>query len=124
MSISMVDSVHVLSEFFDVYTKEKGRKQSIKEVMHTLFTPMLYTSLTTAAGFYSLTFAPIPPAQVFGAFLSVGVMVAWIVTILFVPAYIMMLPESQLINFGLSSSGDEKKNLLTQILRSLGVMNI
>ena len=120
MSISMVDSVHVLSEFFDVYSKTKGRKNTIKEVMHTLFTPMLYTSLTTAAGFYSLTFAPIPPAQVFGTFLSIGVMVAWIITILFVPAYIIIIPESQLDNFGFLHQQDLKANRLTRFLRFLG----
>ncbi|GEM_PF-3028455 len=76
MCIGTVSSIHILSEFFDVYTREKGRKETIREVMQTLFVPILYTSLTTAAGFASLTFTPIPPAQVFGAFLSVGVMIA------------------------------------------------
>ena len=60
MSISIVDSIHVLSEFFDIYTKEKGRKESIREVINTLFTPMLYTSLTTSVGFLSLTLTSIP----------------------------------------------------------------
>ncbi|GBC59672.1 RND transporter [Desulfonema ishimotonii] len=120
MSISMVDSVHVLSEFFDVYTKEKGRRQSIEEVMNTLFAPMLYTSLTTAAGFLSLTLAPIPPARVFGGFLSIGVMVAWLLTILFVPAYIMMIPERMLKNFGLSARQEEKENRMTRALQVLG----
>lgn len=120
MSISMVDTVHVLSEFFDVYTKEKGRKASIKEVMQTLFSPMLYTSLTTAAGFYSLTFAPIPPAQVFGVFLSIGVIVAWIVTILFVPAYIMVIPERRLDGFGLACSVSNRKNWIVSVLLFVG----
>ena len=41
MSIAIVDCIHVLSEFFDVYTLEKGRKASIRQVMNTLFAPML-----------------------------------------------------------------------------------
>ncbi|MEZ4528736.1 MAG: MMPL family transporter, partial [Desulfobacterales bacterium] len=120
MSIAMVDSVHVLSEFFDVYTKEKGRRESITEAMYTLFTPILYTSVTTAAGFLSLTLAPIPPARVFGAFLSIGVMMAWIWTVLFVPAYIMMIPEKMLENFGLSAMEKETENWLTRTLRNIG----
>ena len=122
MSIAMVDSVHVLSEFFDVYTIEKGRKQTIKEVMTTLFSPMLYTSLTTAAGFLSLTLAPIPPARVFGIFLSVGVMIAWAVTVMFVPAYIMLIPEKWLKHFGLSAQEKEKQNWLTRGLSAVGVL--
>lgn len=120
MSIAMVDSVHVLSEFFDVYTPKRGRKQAIRQVMNTLFAPMLYTSLTTAAGFASLTLAPIPPARVFGAFLSFGVMIAWIVTIVFVPAYIMLIPERKLSRFGLLAQGDAKRNWLTKSLAAIG----
>ncbi len=119
MSIAMVDSVHVLSEFFDVYTREKGRRKTVQNVMDTLFTPMLYTSLTTAAGFLSLTLAPIPPARVFGLFLSIGVMIAWAVTIFFVPAYIMMMPEKALANFGLAARGP-KKSWLIRPLAVLG----
>lgn len=103
MSISICDAIHVLSEFFDVYTAEKGRKESIKEVMNTLFMPMFYTSLTTAAGFFSFVTTDIPPARVFGAFVGVGVMFAWIITILFVPAYIMLLPERTLRDFGMAA---------------------
>ena len=120
MSIAMVDSVHVLSEFFDIYTKERGRKDTIKDVMNTLFAPMLYTSMTTAAGFLSLTLAPIPPARVFGAFLCIGVMIAWLVTILFVPAYIMMIPESKLTDFGLAARRKEEHGILTRILQAAG----
>ena len=123
MSIAMVDSVHVLSEFFDVYTPEKGRKQTIKEVMNTLFAPMLYTSLTTAAGFLSLTLAPIPPARVFGGFLSIGVMIAWLVTVLFVPAYIMMIPERKLKNFGQSAQRGDRPNWLTRALGAMGSLS-
>lgn len=120
MSIAMVDSVHVLSEFFDVYTKEKGRIKSITEVMETLFAPMLYTSLTTAAGFLSLTLAPIPPARIFGVFLAIGVIIAWLVTIIFVPAYLMIIPKKKLETFGLLSSEKDNPNILTQILSFIG----
>jgi predicted RND superfamily exporter protein len=120
MSIAMVDSVHVLSEFFDGYTEEKGRRQSIVQVMDTLFAPMLYTSLTTAAGFLSLTLAPIPPARVFGVFLGIGVMIAWLVTVFFVPAYIMIIPKQKLKSFGLRAQEKEKQNSLTRALAFIG----
>ena len=123
MSVSMVDTVHILSEFFDVYDRRKDRKENIRKVMSTLFTPMLYTSLTTAAGFCSLVFAPIPPAQVFGLFLSTGVLVSWLVTILFVPAYIMFIPDKRLESFGLQVREVEKRSLLTRGLRRMGFIS-
>lgn len=122
MPIAVVDSVHILSEFFDRYTKEKGRKASVVEVMHTLFVPMLYTSLTSAAGFASLALTPIPPVQVFGIFVAVGIMIAWLFTILFVPAYVMMIPEKSLANFGLAVHQEEQDTWMTRVLQRVGVM--
>jgi predicted RND superfamily exporter protein len=117
MPIAVVDSVHILSEFFDLYTREKGRRNTMLEVMGNLFMPMLYTSLTSAAGFASLALTPIPPVQVFGIFVAVGIMIAWFCTITFVPAYVMMIKESSLANFGSASGGQKRKTLLTGVLR-------
>ena len=120
MTISICDSIHVLSEFFDGYTPEKGRKKTIKEAMSHLFMPMLYTSLTTSAGFFSFVSTDIPPARVFGAFVGIGVLLAWLVTILLVPAYIMFIPKRMLRGFGLSLREIESDSLLTRILQRLG----
>ncbi len=120
MPISVVDSVHILSEFFERYTKEKGRKQTMKEVMATLFTPMLYTSLTSAAGFISLALTPIPPVQVFGSLVAVGIMIAWVLTITFIPAYVMMIPEKLLSNFGRAVHTEDSQSFLSRILHRLG----
>lgn len=120
MCIGTVSSIHILSEFFDTYTKQKGREESIREVMNTLFTPIFYTSLTTAAGFASLIITPIPPAQIFGAFLSAGVMIAWFYTVIFAPAYIMMIPEHKLVNFGMSARSKETQSMLAKTLWAMG----
>ncbi len=120
MPISVVDSVHILSEFFERYTKAKGRENTIKEVMGTLFTAMLYTSLTSAAGFLSLALTPIPPVQVFGIFVGVGVMIAWVVTVTFVPAYVMLIPERLLANFGHEARHGEERTWLTRLLHAAG----
>jgi predicted RND superfamily exporter protein len=120
MPIAVVDSIHILSEFFDLYTKEKGRKDTILEVMGNLFMPMLYTSLTSAAGFASLALTPIPPVQVFGIFVAIGIMIAWVCTITFVPAYVMMIKESSLENFGHATKRVEKQSGLARLLNATG----
>jgi predicted RND superfamily exporter protein len=124
MPIAVVDSVHILSEFFDLYTKEKGRRKTIEEVMHMLFVPMLYTSLTSAAGFLSLALTPIPPVQVFGVFVAVGIMIAWLFTVTFVPAYVMFIPDRLLQNFGLAVQHDVKETTMTRLLRNTGVLTV
>ena len=120
MPIAVVDSVHILSEFFDLYTKEKGRRKTALEVMNNLFMPMLYTSLTSAAGFASLALTPIPPVQVFGVFVATGIMIAWVCTITFVPAYIMMISEKSLENFGHETQHGEEQTWLGRMLAAGG----
>ncbi len=100
MPIAVLDSVHILSEFFDRFRQSSDRRETVRRVMATLFSPMLYTSLTTAVGFASLALTPIPPVQVFGIYVALGVLIAWAWTILFIPAFIMLLPARSLENFG------------------------
>jgi predicted RND superfamily exporter protein len=102
MPIAVVDSIHILSEFYDAYKENLNRKQTIEHVMDELFRPMLFTSLTSSAGFASLALTPIPPVQVFGVFVAFGIMLAWVLTIFFIPAYVMMLSEKGLAGLGIS----------------------
>ncbi|MBU0681440.1 MAG: MMPL family transporter [Proteobacteria bacterium] len=122
MPIAVVDSIHIMSEFFDEYQKTGDRRKTIEHVISQLFTPMLYTSLTSAAGFASLAMTPIPPVQAFGIFVAIGIMIAWITTIIFIPAYIMMMPESSLQNFGVKGASDSmaSRGAMACSLRTLG----
>jgi hypothetical protein len=96
MPIAVLDSVHVLSEFHDLFPTTGDRRATLRRVMRELFTPMLFTSLTSAAGFASLLLAPIPPVRVFGAFVAFGILAAWFLTITVVPAAIMLAPAGTL----------------------------
>jgi hypothetical protein len=101
MPIAVVDSIHIISEFFDAYPRFRDRRKALIHVMKELFVPMLFTSLTSAAGFASLILAPIPPVQTFGMFVAFGILLAWLLTIVFVPAYIMMMKEESLVGLGM-----------------------
>ncbi len=96
MPIAVVDSVHLLSEFADQYPHVGDREKTIRIVMDDLLTPMYYTSLTSAAGFASLAFAPIPPVRVFGVFVAIGIVLAFLLTITFIPAYITRLSDTRI----------------------------
>jgi len=124
MPIAVVDSVHLLSEFVDIYPKTGDRKAAIKEVVGHLFAPMLYTSLTSAAGFLSLTLTPIPPVRVFGVFVALGIGVAFVLTILFVPAYIAALPEKRLTALLSSKRDASDPGLLGRVVEAVGAKSL
>lgn len=98
MPIAVVDSIHIMSEFAETYRAGKDKTQVIKQVVGHLFKPMLFTSVTSAVGFASLMLTPIPPVQVFGAFVAFGIFLAFILTIMFVPAYLAKLKPESLAN--------------------------
>ncbi len=122
MPIAVLDAIHILSEFFDRYQETKDRRTTIVEVMKTLFKPMLFTSLTTTVGFASLALTPIPPVQTFGLFIAFGVMMAWVWTVLFVPAAIMFISQKSLENFGLKQKDESQDShtLMSMLLKKLG----
>lgn len=125
MPIAVLDAIHILSDFFDEYPKHKDRKKALLAVMRHLYTPMLFTTLTTIAGFASLALTPIPPVQVFGLFIALGVFLAWFWTITFIPAFIMFIPEEKLVDFGnkidhAQQNSGTSKTLMSRTLEFIG----
>ncbi|PMR73176.1 efflux RND transporter permease subunit [Billgrantia endophytica] len=92
MPIAVVDSVHVMSNFSDRYRQGRDPRQVMAEVIQELYKPIVFTSLTTSVGFASLILSPIPPVQVFGAFVAFGVLLAMVLSLTFLPAYVAVLP--------------------------------
>ena len=96
MPIAILDSIYILSEFFDQYPNYQDRRATLRAVYKELFTPISYTTPSTAVAFASLAIALIPPVQVFGLFVAIGVILAWLLTMVFVPAFVILLGEGSL----------------------------
>jgi len=120
MPISVADSVHILSEFFDTYHQFRDKAKTIRHVVGHLFMPMLYTSLTTIAGFASLATTPVPPVRVFGLHVAFGVALAWLLTMTFVPAYIMIFVRTKTLNKLKPKTNEVDFGLLGRSLGNLG----
>ncbi len=117
MPIAVLDSIHILSEIFDLYPKVRDKKKAILNSVDELFKPMLLTSITSAVGFASLILAEIPPVRVFGLFVAFGIIIAWLLTITVVPASLMLVSEKRLEKI---KTIKEEKGILNRILRPVG----
>lgn len=125
MPIAVVDSVHLMSEFVDVYRPGKAAKESISQVTQKLFKPMLFTSITSAAGFFSLALTPIPPVQIFGLFVGSGILLAFFITIIFIPAYISRMNDSTLkLMQDKLYEGEKTRSFIARVLPSWGRFSI
>lgn len=96
MPIAILDDIHVLSGFFDSYREVGDKRQALLKGMKPLYRPMLYTSITSAVGFASLSLVNIPPVRVFGLFVAFGIMAAWLFSMMLVPAVISLMSDEKL----------------------------
>jgi predicted RND superfamily exporter protein len=111
----------MLTEFHERYHRHGDMRRTVQETMDELFIPMIFTSITTVVGFISLTVTPIPPVQVFGAFVAFGIASAWLLSVTFNIAYVMLLPKHVLQNFG---ARDYSHGWLARSMRSLGAFSL
>ena len=99
--IAVLNSIHILSS---IHAKLHGRggdlDRTLVDTVGELFLPMAFTSLTTVVGFGALVATPIPPVQVFGIFVAFGVFVAWLLSLVFIPAYVKLQPAEVMRKFG------------------------
>ena len=119
MPIAILDSIHILSEFFDRYPEHQDRAATLRSVYKDLFTPITFTTITTAVAFASLALTPIPPVQVFGLFVAFGVLAAWLLTMVFIPAFVMVLSEEGLKR-SLAGREQTQVRMITGGLKRLG----
>lgn len=124
MPIAVVDSVHILSEFADRFKDGDDASKTIKKVMGHLYKPMLFTSITSAVGFYSLMLTPIPPVKVFGAFIGSGILLAFVLTITYIPAYIARMKPETLAKLQKAILLMEQKGRLANSLEKLGAFSV
>lgn len=123
LPICVLDAIHILSDFFEEYRKTHDKNHTISHVLKSLFIPNLFTSITTIAGFFSLSFAPIPPIQAFGVFVAIGVGIAWFTTVLFIPAYVALLKEDSLKGFG-AGAKESEEGIFSRLLVGLGRLTV
>ncbi len=100
LPIAVLNSIHILSKLNDKLPDFEKKEDAIRAVMKELFNPMLYTSLTTIVGFVSLSTTGIPPVIVFGITIGFGVFMSWLLSMIFIPAFTMLLSRKSLAGFG------------------------
>jgi len=115
MPIAVLNSIHILSALHDKLHDHNDRESAVRAVMQKLFSPMLFTSVTTIVGFVSLSTTGIPPVIVFGVTIGFGVALAWLMSMLFIPAYFINLNEKALKSFG--KLKDDKKSVVMEVVQ-------
>ncbi len=94
--VSIADSVHLMSGFYQEYEKNGGdKKAAIAHSMGRNGLAILMTSLTTSVGFASFLLADMAPVAHLGIVAPIGIALAFIYTVLLLPALIAIFPLSK-----------------------------
>ncbi len=94
MIVGVADSVHILIKFNEEIRKSNNSKESIKKTIESIGNAILLTSLTTSIGFLSLLSTNIVMIKEFGFLVSIGVLIAFLVSILLIPSLIILMGKS------------------------------
>jgi len=95
LAVGVGTSVHILAIFFQRYRKGDGKEEAIAYAMQHSGLAVVMTNATTACGLVSFSTAELAPIADLGVFAGIGVMLAFINTVVLLPALLAMVPVSR-----------------------------
>ncbi len=129
LTLAIADSLHILISLKTFLRDGMDKSAAIIEAIRVNFLPVTITSLTTIVGFLALNFSDSPPFWHLGNITAMGIFMAWILSLVLLPALMHIMPmrvpksvshsEKMLTKLGEFVVGNPKKITLV-----LGVMCI
>lgn len=98
LCVGIADSVHMISKYDDSREAGLNKRKSIIEMLKTLGRATFLTSITTAIGFASLISSSVVPMKRFGIYTAAGVLIAYLITIAFLPAAIKLTRKKRIVD--------------------------
>jgi hypothetical protein len=92
IAIADADSIHVLTHFQEMLHRYRSKHRALLRTMGKLNQPVIFTSLSSAAGFLGLATAYSLIVQNFGIATSIGILFAMIISLTFLPAILALMP--------------------------------
>ena len=92
MTLAIADSIHILVSMFRAMQRGLSKEDAIVDALRVNFSPVFLTSLSTVIGFLTLNFSDVPPFNHLGNITAAGVTAAFVFSVLFLPAFIRLMP--------------------------------
>ena len=98
LCVGVADAIHMISKYDDARESGFSKHNSIIEMLKTLGSATFLTSLTTAIGFATLFTSTVMPMRRFGIYTAAGVLLAYLVTIFFLPVILSRLKSKRIFD--------------------------
>ena len=102
-TMAIADSVHILMTYVLDMRRGESKHEAMVDSIRVNLQPVFLTSVTTAIGFLSMNFSDAPPFHDLGNIVAMGVMIAFVLSVTFLPATMMLLPDSHRVRETASS---------------------
>ena len=84
-------SLHMVAEYYELAQPDSSVRAVVLETLKKTSPPICITALTTVLGFLSLGVNPLSSIRAMGIFSSVGILIAFLLSILLIPAVLVQL---------------------------------
>jgi len=95
LTIAIANCVHILATFLQNMQQGQAKQDALRESLRINLQPVFLACFTTMLGFLTLNFSDVPPFRHLGNFVAIGVVVAFLLSITFLPALLSLLPVRQ-----------------------------
>ena len=92
MTLAVADCVHILVTLYNSMREGQDKRAAMVESLRVNLQPVFLTSLTTVIGFLSMNFSDAPPFRDLGNITAMGVALAFVLAVVFLPALMLILP--------------------------------
>ncbi|MED5431904.1 MAG: MMPL family transporter, partial [Pseudomonadota bacterium] len=93
LTLAVADSVHILASYRHERLLGVAKTPALLESLRINLQPVWLTSLTTAIGFAILNFSESQPFRALGNVVLIGVLLAFVFSVVLLPALVMLLPH-------------------------------
>jgi hypothetical protein len=107
MTLAVADSVHLIASTQFQLRQGLAKPAAIAKAVQINAMPVFITSATTAIGFLTLNFSEVPILRDLGNLTALGVMLAWFLTMMVLPALLMLWP----ISHGFAENSDKPTSM-------------
>ena len=92
MTIVIADGIHVFTSVILAMKRGLPKEEAVREAVRLNMVPLFLTTLTTVLGYLTMNLSDSPPFRDLGNLVSIGAVVGWVMSILWLPALLLVLP--------------------------------
>ncbi len=92
LAVGVGTSVHILAIFYHRFDQKGDKRQAIAYALSHSGLAVIMTNITTASGLMSFSTAEVAPIADIGIFAGIGVLLAFVYTLVLIPAFLALIP--------------------------------